>query len=56
MNAILLNTEYSFLDSLVTMGMGMGGILAVCGLIILTVVILNKVTAPNNKEKDGDET
>lgn len=51
MNTVLLDAKYSFLDSLVTMGMGMGGILAVCGVIILAVVALNKVTS-SKKQKE----
>ncbi len=39
-----------FLDTLPIMGMGMAGIFIVTFVIILTVVLLNKLTAPKNKK------
>ncbi len=44
-----------FLDTLPIMGKGMLGIFIVTCVIILTVILLNKLTAPrkNRDEKDG---
>lgn len=44
-----MNVEL-FLQTLPIMGMGMLGIFAVILVIMLTVVLLNKLTAPKNKE------
>ena len=44
----------AFIENLKYMGVGMLGIFMVIGIIILSVVVLNKVTAP--KKKSDEET
>ena len=39
-----------FIESLVTLGKGMLGIMVVMGIIILTTMILNKLTSGKKKE------
>ena len=43
----------AFVESLRYMGLGMLGIFAVMGLIIIVTVILNAVTAPKKEKSDG---
>jgi hypothetical protein len=42
----------AFVENLKYMGVGMIGIFAVIGVIILAVVVLNRVTAPKNKSDE----
>ena len=42
----------AFVENLKYMGVGMIGIFAVIGVIILSVVVLNRVTAPKNKSDE----
>ena len=44
----------AFIENLRYMGLGMLGIFIVIGVIILSVVVLNKVTAPKPEKKDGE--
>ena len=45
----------AFVDNLKYMGVGMIGIFLVIGVIILSVVVLNKLTAPKAKsDKDAE--
>ncbi len=44
----------AFVDNLKYMGAGMLGIFIVIGVIVLSVVILNKVTAPKPEKKDEE--
>ena len=43
---------YAFVENLRYMGLGMLGIFIVIGVIILSVAVLNKVTAPKPEKKD----
>ena len=44
----------AFAENLSYMGLGMLGIFIVIGVIILSVVVLNKVTAPKAGKKDEE--
>ena len=44
----------AFVENLSYMGLGMVGIFIVIGVIILSVVVLNKVTAPKPQKKDEE--
>lgn len=44
----------AFVENLSYMGLGMLGIFIVIGVIILSVAVLNKVTAPKREKKDGE--
>ncbi len=44
----------AFVENLRYMGLGMLGIFIVIGVIILSVVVLNKVTAPKLQKKDEE--
>ena len=43
---------HAFLQTLPYMGMGMLGIFIVTGLMILSIAVLNKATAPRKKDED----
>lgn len=43
----------AFAENLKYMGLGMLGIFIVIGVIILSVVVLNKVTSPKREKKDN---
>ena len=43
-----------FVENLQYMGLGMLGIFIVIGVIILSVVVLNKATAPKSEKKDEE--
>jgi len=43
-----------FVENLKYMGLGMLGIFIVIGVIILSVVVLNKATAPKSEKKDEE--
>lgn len=45
----------SFVENLKYMGVGMIGIFIVIGVIILSVVALNKLTAPKKKHEDSEQ-
>lgn len=45
----------AFVENLKYMGVGMIGIFIVIGIIILSVVVLNKVTAPKKKSDEDAE-
>ncbi len=54
-----MNIDFNaMLDTLPIMGMGMLGIFLVTGVIILTIVLLNRLTAPRKQKKpaDADDT
>ena len=44
----------AFVENLKWMGLGMLGIFIVIGVIILSVLVLNKVTAPKSEKKDEE--
>ena len=44
----------AFVENLKYMGLGMLGIFIVIGVIILSVVVLNKATAPKPEKKDQE--
>ena len=44
----------AFVDNLRYMGLGMLGIFIVMGVIIISVCVLNKVTAPKSEKKDEE--
>ena len=44
----------AFVENLRYMGLGMLGIFIVIGVIILSVVVLNKATAPKPQKKDEE--
>ena len=54
-----MNIDFNaMLDTLPIMGMGMLGIFLVTGVMILTIVLLNRLTAPRKQKKpaDADDT